>query len=84
MDKKWKKIKMKEMGKMLIRWNSILHCELHGMLSHADFLVAEMWKKKVQGKGGKEHMQDINKNCTPQEDLVREMRCLLIHIHRYE
>ena len=54
------------------------------MLSHTDFLVAEMWKKKMWGKRGKEHMQDINKNCTPQEGLVREMRCLLIHIHRYE
>ena len=54
------------------------------MLSHTDFLVAEMWKKKMWGKRGKEHMQDINKNCTPQEGLVREMRCLLIHSHRYE
>lgn len=43
------------------------------MLSHADFLATEMWKKKMQGEGRKEHMQDINKNCTPQGDLAREM-----------
>ena len=53
MDKKWKKFKMKELGKMFIKWNSILRYELHGMLSHADFLVAEMWTKQMQGKGGK-------------------------------
>ena len=69
-----KKFKMIEVGKMFIKWNSILHCELHGMLSHADFLATEMWKKKMQGEGRKEHMQDINKNYAPQGNLAREMR----------
>lgn len=71
-----KKFKKKERGKTFIGWNSISWWELHGTLNHTDFLAAK-WGRK---KWGKEHMQDINKNYTLQEDLAREKRT---HSNKY-